>query len=337
MGGRGGSGAPCGGSLNEPQPEAAEQPGGPAGVHRYEDQRQARPGTQPPSLEREAGAVRHECRACRAARAGRKRRRHRRQDERRRHQLARAHGARRVGQHLGLPPAVPKILSGDRAELLPRPVDRADRRVEDDAIAPPAQAVVQVEVLVGEEPLVPAPDRPKDLRPEAAERNRLDLATTFAGAGPAPDPGVADAEPRRERRTDCAPPRAGGTHLAPAAHVRRALLLERAQARRDVTGGHLRVRVEAKDDFPARGCEPDVERSRDRPRRVVEHPRARRSRERGRRVVGASVDDEQLEPARDGLPENRTHARLDVRSLVSGRYDDGDEGRHGTPGGGGSG
>src|SRR4029077_11586742 len=94
-------------------------------------------------------------------------------------------------RHVRLAAAVAQVLPPQVGHRLPALPGDHDRRVEEQALAGLAQPVVELVVLVGDQPLVPAPDASYDVHGVGAEGQVVDLL----GVGGVVVLGVPDPEP----------------------------------------------------------------------------------------------------------------------------------------------
>src|SRR5215204_3934221 len=104
-------------------------------------------------------------------------------------------------RHRDFAASVPVVLREERRERLPRPPPDAQLWVEQDRIARGPYAIVELEVLIGKQRLIPAVHLPHDLDRIGTKRHVIGLLLSSSKVVQR----VADADPAAKRRRDCPP------------------------------------------------------------------------------------------------------------------------------------
>ncbi len=320
--------------------QALEEPDTPGDVHRHQGRGQGRqrdrfptrathPGRCRPTAHDErvrdahddggAGPAEHRCERGQGEGG----------DERRRCQVASRQRARAVLQdHGSLAAPVPAVLAAEREQVLAHvPVD-LHAGVVGEAVADGANPVVEVDVLVGTQLLVPSVHGPRHRRAIHRERGVVGVGWSQAVVVDR----VADPDPAGERERDGPPDRGAGDADTAAPDAGQVMTGgERGDPSPEVVDVDAGVPVDAGHDRSGRGGQADVEGRGDHAGRVVEQPHPFVLRRHGANhlagaVLGAPVDDEHLQP-RMGLDEHGAHGDLDRGLLVAHRHDHRDQRR----------
>ena len=246
----------------------------------------------------------------------------------RRREMAGLEGRGMQACDVGFPATVTTILCEEIFNgLAALPAD-LQLRVEEQLVSLPPDAIVELEVLVGQQALVPATELAGEHGRIGTERNVVDRPDAAAMM----ISGIADAEGGGHRGGDRAAGRRDALPIFAATDPTPVAGLEVMNQPADVIGRHAGVRIDADEPRAARRAQGEVERARDGALGIAEEldalVAAREAPDDGTRAVGRrAIDDQQLEIA-PVLVEDRGQAGPEVGFLVTGRYDDRHEVRH---------